>query len=149
MAASNALLSLESGRRLPGIVLEAVAYTDVVAVQVAERFDVVVSQVTVTTTPRGGGRTHAANPQYGDAQGEMATIRPGSCDLVTSMARRASVAGVGSMTYRDANLCTAGPRSQREFPGTAGEHTGSMKSRERVRGGHDPRVAARYPGEHR
>jgi hypothetical protein len=65
-----------------------------VAVQeVAERFDVVVRQVTVTTEPSGGGHAHAANPQYGDAQGEMATIRPGSSDLVTSVARRAPLTG--------------------------------------------------------
>ncbi len=32
-----------------------------------------------------------ANPQYGDVQGNMATIRLGSCDFVSSMARRGQV----------------------------------------------------------
>jgi hypothetical protein len=68
------------------LVLEAVAHPDVVAVQEgAERFDLVVRQVDGDKGPPGSGRALAANSQYGDAQGNMATIRLGSCDVVSSL----------------------------------------------------------------
>jgi hypothetical protein len=73
-----ASIASNRGAALPVCSYKLVAAAGAVAIQEgAERFDVVVEQVDGDVRATWWARALAANPQYGDAQGNMATIRLG------------------------------------------------------------------------
>jgi hypothetical protein len=78
MAASTPRLSRIGAPPYPVCSYKLVAAAGAVTIQDgAERFDVVVEQVDGDVRATWWDRALAANPQYGDAQGNIATIRLG------------------------------------------------------------------------